>query len=131
MADRSYKWEPFFFDDYNANFYGSIWDWSQRKLFLKAIVGEAGIAPKLALSNDAVAAVAFARLDPKNKLTWVTVKTGAEAAQNVTLKVAAALLPRGELAHYPCARSSRRVRPAERLGKRSDANGACPFASGE
>lgn len=67
------------FADYNTDAYGRMTDDGNRRLFLRAILGEFNVRPKVQASGDRV--VAFARHDPAKEGVWLTVKTGSRKAQ--------------------------------------------------
>jgi len=81
------------FDDFNSSDYGLMTDVFQRKIFLQEILDKALVAPRLKLSDNADRTVAFGRKDPDKKILWITVKTGSQKHQDLTLKIKASLLP--------------------------------------
>jgi hypothetical protein len=95
-----YQLGALIFDDYNSSDYGSIADAPERKRFLTALIGEAGVHANLELSAQADQAVAFARRDPDGKTLWITVKTGSANAQNLRLRLSPSVLPDGSGTQY-------------------------------
>jgi Beta-galactosidase len=80
-------------DDFGTSAYGSIPDAAERKIFLQALLHDAGVKPSLALSAQASQTVAFARHDPENRRLWITVKTGSSEGQPLRLRINPAVLP--------------------------------------
>lgn len=83
------------FAPYNSNFYGNMSDGSSRVEFLQALARNAKLDPQIQLSKEADRVAVFARIDssnesrkdPKKKLLWITLKTGAKQDQFFELRM--------------------------------------------
>ena len=78
------------FADFNSNEY--LHAPASAVVFLRALLREFSLVRGLELSPNADHTVAFARKDPERKLLWITVKTGADHAQSLKLRVSPSLL---------------------------------------